>query len=238
MDRNWNGLNSVYYNSTDITSDFDNGTLSAKIAANDFSGYDLGMQIKKTLTIDDTNYAASIIFAHANACYGYDAYSMTRTPNIGCVVYLPGYATIWNESNTSGGYVSSTFRTNTQKIVQALVTTLGAGHMISRTVILSSATTNGTSSSWTWVSDSYGEALSAAQMFGICAGSNFRDVGDTYEQLALFKLVRPNQVFSSAWIYLRDVLSAGSAACLSSPGTISNSPVADSHGIALFILLK
>ena len=53
VDRNWDGQGSIVANATDVTTDFNNGTLSTKIANMDFDDYDTGMQIKKTITVNN-----------------------------------------------------------------------------------------------------------------------------------------------------------------------------------------
>ena len=239
VDRNWNGLGSLAANATDVTADFDNGTLSQKIAACDFDDYDLGMQIKKTITIDGTDRVAHIIFAHANAFYGYDSYAMVNTPNIACVVYVEGLTDKWNASDTSGGYATSNLRTAIQKVVTALKTVLGESHMVKHQVLLSTAVTSGKSSSWAWTADSYGEAMSAAQMCGTEISGSFYDTGEAYEQLALFREVRPNQVGGSSYYpWLRDVLTAAYAAHLDYNGLLNSDSVTNSRCVSPLILLK
>ena len=238
VDRNWGGLGSLVANATDVTADFDSGVLSTKIAANDFDDYDLGMKIKKTISIGGTNYTAHIIFAHANAFYGYSSYAMVDTPNIGCVVYVEGYTSSWNASNTDGGYTSSVLRTSIQNVVNAVKTAIGATHMISRQVLLSSVVSGGKSSSWAWQSSSYGEALSAAQMCGTEISGSFYDTGEAYEQLALFRHVRPNQVFGNLNVWLRDVLTASHAAFLNIGGYLHSYSVTTSFCVVPLILLK
>lgn len=238
IDRNWDGLGALAEHATDVTADFDNGTLSQKIAANDLSDYDLGMQIKKTITVDSTSYTAHIIFAHANAFYGYSNYAMVDTPNIACIVYVEGYVSKWNDSSTSGGYTASALRTATQKVVTALKTALGSSHMVSHNVLLSNAVTSGKSSSWAWVNDSYGEALSAAQLCGVNPSGSYFDTGEAYEQLALARLVRPNQIFGNVWLWFRDVLTASDAASLYGSGRLNDGSVSSALHVVPLILLK
>ena len=238
IDRNWDGLGALVDKATDVTADFDNGTLSQKIAANDLSDYDLGMQIKKTITIDSVSYTAHIIFAHANAFFGYSNQAMVNTPNIACIAYVEGYTSKWNDSSTSGGYASSALRVAIQKVVTALKTTLGASHMVSHSVLLASAVNNGKSSSWAWVNDSYGEALSAAQVCGVNPSGSYFDMGETYEQLALPRLVRPNQIFGNIWLWLRDVLTASYAARLCVGGYLGDDSVSNAGLVVPLILLK
>lgn len=238
IDRNWDGLGVLAEHATDVTADFDNGTLSQKIAANDLSDYDLGMQIKKTITIDSVSYTAHIIFAHANAFYGYSNYAMVNTPNIACLVYVEGYTSKWNDSSTSGGYTTSALRTAIQKVVTALKTVLGSNHMVSHNVLLANAVTNGKSSSWAWANDSYGEALSAAQLCGVNPSGSYFDMGEAYEQLALPRLVWPNQIFGNVWLWFRDVLTASHAAGLSFGGSLDSGGVSNADHVVPLILLK
>jgi hypothetical protein len=238
VDRNWDGLGALADRATDVTADFDNGTLSQKIAANDLSDYDLGMQIKKTITIDGTAYTAHIIFAHANAFCGYSHYEMVDTPNIACIVYVEGYMSKWNESNTDGGYATSVLRTAVQKVISALQTTLGSDHMIAHAVLLSTAVSSGKSSSWVWTEGSRGEALSAAQMCGVNPSGSYYDIGEAYEQLALARLVRPNQIFGNIWLWFRDVLSSWNAAILNGGGCLGDTGVGITYHVVSLILLK
>lgn len=238
IDRNWDGLGSLVASATDITADFDNGKLSAAIAANDLSDYDCGQQIIKTISIGGTNYTAHIILAHANAFYGYSSYAMVDTKNIGCVVYVEGFTSMWNASNTDGGYASSLLRTAIQSVVNAVKTVLGDSHMVAHQVLLSNAVSSGKSSNWAWAASSYGEAMSVAQMFGTEISGSYFDTGEAYEQLALFKEVRPNQVYGNVAIWNRDVLTASVAAGLDSGGRLYDGGVTASLGVSPLILLK
>lgn len=238
IDRNWDGLGALAAKATDVTADFDSGVLSQKIAANDLSDYDCGMQIKKTITIDGTNYTAHIIFAHANAFFGYASYAMVNTPNIACVVYVEGYTSTWNASNTDGGYTTSNLRTSIQKVVNAVKAVLGASHMVSHQVLLSNAVSGGKSSNWAWVADSFGEAMSCAQMMGVNPSGSYFDMGEAYEKLALFDLVRPNQVFGNVNVWNRDVLTATHAAYLYDSGHLRRSSVANALCVVPLIMVK
>ncbi len=239
VDRNWDGLSVLAANATDVTADFDSGALSTKIAAGNFDDYDLGMQIIKTINIDGTNYTAHIIFAHANAFYGgYNSYAVVNTPNIGCVVYVEGYTSKWNVTNTDGGYTSSVLRTSIQKVANAVKAVLGDSHMISHQVLLSSAVSGGKSSSWAWANGSYGEAMSAAQMCGTEISGSYFDTGEAYEQLALFSHVRPNLVYGKVNVWLRDVLTASRAALLGDVGFLDGAGVANTLYVSSLILLK
>lgn len=238
VDRNWDGLGALVTNATDVTADFDAGTLSQKIAANNFDDYDLGMKIVKTINIDGANYTAHIIFAHANAFFGYNDYAMVDTPNIGCVVYVENYRSTWNASNTDGAYTSSQLRVAVQKVVTALKAVLGESHMIKHNVVLSNATTNGKSSSGAWTNDSFGEALSAAQVCGVNPSGSYFDIGEAYEKLALFDLVKPNQVFGYTWLWFRDVLTATYSAFLSDRGGLFGLSVNNVGAVISLIMLK
>lgn len=239
VDRGWNGLSVLATNATDVTADFNSGALSTKIAAGNFDDYDLGMQIKKTITIDSTNYVAHIIFAHANAFYGaYSSSAMVNTPNIGCVVYVEGYKSTWNASNTNGGYTSSNLRTSIQKVVNAVKSVLGDSHMVSHQVLLTNAVSGGKSSEWAWVNGSYGEAMSVAQMCGTEISGSYFDTAEAYEQLALFSHVRPNLVYGNVSVWLRDVMTDSYAAYLSYSGHLSDGGVSGSYCVSPLILLK
>ena len=239
VDRNWDGLGGLAAKATDVTADFDNGMLSQKIAACNFDDYDLGMQIKKTITIDGTARVAHIIFAHANAFFGYSYYAMVDTPNIACVVYVEGLTGKWNTSDTGGAYMSSYLRIEIQKVIAALKSVLGESHMVAHQVLLSNVTSGGKSSGWAWVADSYGEAMSAAQMCGTEISGSLYDTGEAYEQLALFKEVRPNQVGGNSYYpWLRDVLTASYAAGLGDRGHLSGAGVTDARCVSPLILLK
>lgn len=237
VDRNWNGLGALVASATDITEDFDNGRLSEKIAAMDFDDYDLGMQIIKNITIDGTNYTAHIILAHANAFFGYDNYAMVSTPNIACAVYVEGYTSTWNPTNTDGGYGASNLRVSIQKVVSAVQAVIGSAHMVQHQALLSNATSGGKASNWTWY-QTFGEAMSAAQMCGTEISGSYFDTGEAYEHLALFRNVRPNQVFGNVHVWLRDVLTATVAAILDNGGFLNSSGVANSFCVVPLILLK
>ena len=239
VDRNWDGLGALATYGKDVTADFDAGTLSTKIAANDFSDYDLGMQIKKTISIGGTNYTAHIIFAHANMFYGgYSNNAIVNTPNIGCVVYVEGYKSTWNASNTDGAYTTSALRTAIQNVVTALQTALGSSHLLAHNALLSNATSGGKASNWAWANSTYGEAMSCAQMFGLNVSGSYFDTGEAYEHLALFQHVRPNQVYGNVDVWLRDVLTASRAAFLSFDGRLDSSGVTASHCVSPLIMLK
>lgn len=234
VDRNWDGLGILLENATDVTADFDSGVLSQKIAANNFDDYDLGMQIIKTININGTNYTAHIIFAHANAFYGgYNNYSVVNTPNIGCIVFVENYATVFGDTTT--GYKSSNLRIAVQEIVEALKNAIGINHMIPHSNCLSIKATNGVSNDNRWFENSYGEAMSSDQVIGFLAGNLF-DSGESFGRLALFSHIIPFQLTGST-ILLRDILPSG-AARINSSGMIDSVPSNFGTGVAVFIMLK
>lgn len=238
VDRNWDGLGVLWENATDVTADFDSGVLSQKIAANNFDDYDLGMQIIKTINIDGTNYTAHIIFAHANAFYGgYNSYAVVDTLNIGCIIYVEGYTSTWNPSNTDGGYTSSNLRASIQKVVNAVKSVLGENHMVSHSVLLSNAVSGGKASGCAWVNGSYGEAMSASQTCGTEISGSYFDTGEAYEQLAIFSHIRPDLVYGNS-VWLRGVLTASNAAFLFFGGSLDTVGVSYSYCVSPFIMIK
>ena len=118
--------------------------------------------------------------------------------------------------------------------------TLGSSHLLAHDVMLSNAVTDGKASGWTWYTNSKGEALSSAQ----CVGSNnslgsYFDIGEAFEQLALLKMIRINQVIGDYYMWVRDVFDDTRAAIVRNQGSFNRSLVNDAAILAVpFILLK
>ena len=230
----------------DITSMYEAGTVSQDIANNDFSKYSLGNYIKiritipsytnGTISVDAQNITVRIVFAHFNLFYAgslpdvaepytRDTEANILTPHVACIICdLPDCA--MNPSNTTGGgYFNSYMHKHflTEGIISALssvgITT--TNHLLSHSKLLTTSINNsGNPDTWEWKDNQFISLLSEVQLYGsIIWSSNGFNTGEAYEKLALFNFIKPNKLFGTKNIWLRDVNSMYNFAVLNDGGS-------------------
>ena len=219
-----------------------------------------------TTDVPATTVTVRIVFAHFNlfctdilpdigSPYTENIYANVMTPHVACIICdLPSCA-MNSSSTTSGGYFGSymheTFLTG--RILTALdgVGITITDHLVKHSKLLTisidanrinrSGIANGCSSNWDWKVDQYISLMSEVQLYGstVWSSSGF-DTGEANEKLAIFNLIRHNELFGNKNIWLRDVASASSFAYLNLYGYAGSDFVASNTGIAPapLILLK
>lgn len=212
-----------------------------------------------------TTVTVRIVFAHFNLFrtdmlpdvgtpYTEDLFANVMTPHVACIICdLPNCA--MNLSNTTdggyfGSYMHGTFLT--ERILTALA---GVGitktdHLLSHKKLLTVSinptgnnrrgNATGCSNNWEWKLNQFISLMSEVQLYGstIWSSSGF-DIGEAYERLALFNLIRPNKLFGNKNIWLRDVASAANFAVLDNNGNANDSYASSTAAApAPLILLK
>lgn len=233
------------YRGKNITADFDSGKFSAAIAAGTFDDIFIGDYIEKTVTVGGTAYTDRAYVAHIDPYYGgYNSYAVVNTHHVGLVHVIMDLKHSMNSTNTTaGGYVGSemfTYLKNT--VLPALQAAFGSAHFIAHQKLYSNAVTtsawnrmgaaSGATTGWAWSTDQYISLLTEAQVYGTTIwSSSGHDTGEAYQQLALFALKRPNEVFGNRYPWLRDVVSSAYFADVDVSGS------ADSYdaSVALFV---
>ena len=200
-----------------------------------------------TNDIPNTTVTVRIVFAHFNLFnnvelpdvgtpYIEDIYSNTITPHIACIICdLPNCA--MNPSNTTeGGYLNSYMQSTflSGRVITALsgVGITISDHLVKHKKSLTNSIKNnvinrlgastGCSNNCEW-KDEYISLMSEIQLFGsiIYSSSGF-DTGEANEKLAIFNFIRPNKLFGSCDIWLRDVSSETDFSILSITGLATN----------------
>lgn len=202
-----------------------------------------------TTDVPATTVTVRIVFAHFNlfctdilpdvdSPHTEDTYANVMTPHVACIICdLPNCA--MNSSDTTvggyfGSYMHGTFLT--ERILTALA---GVGitktdHLISHQKLLTTSIDSngynrygfatGCSANWGWKLNQFISLMSEVQLYGstIWSSSGF-DTGEAKEKLALFNLIRQNELFGNKNIWLRDVASATLFASLHGGGSANTS---------------
>ena len=128
------------------------------------------------------------------------------THHITCIANF-GNSKMNSTDTTTGGYngatVMQTFLSDKATELRNICST----HLLSRKVLLTTAVTNGKSSSWGWQSKDL-TLLSETQIYGSIQWGNAYDTGEGYEKLPIFNELSPIQLFGRTFIWLRGVDSA------------------------------
>lgn len=215
-----NSHNAVY-RGKNITANFDSGKFSAAIADGSFDDIYLGDYIEKSVTIGGTKYTDRAYVAHIDPYYGgYNNNAVVNTHHVELVHVIMDLTYNMNSTNTTaGGYVGSemfTYLKNT--VLPALQAAFGSSHFISHQKLYSNAVTttawnrlgtaSGASTGWAWSTDQFISLMTEAQVYGAtCFSSSGFDTGEAFQQLALFALKHPNEIFGNRYPWLRDVAS-------------------------------
>ena len=102
---------------------------------------------------------------------------------------------------------------------------------------LANDSNKGASSGWTWEADCKISALSEVQVYGaaICSSSLF-DTGEACRQLDVFQRYSHTEIFGNEYPWLRDVVSASTAAFASNNGYADNTTASYAIYVAALIL--
>ena len=100
-------------------------------------------------------------------------------------------------------------------------------------------TAAGASNGATWVANQYISALSEVQVYGsVVWSSSGYDTGEACRQLDVFRHYNHTEIFADEYPWLRDVVSASSAAGAGTYGHADYSPASGAHFVAALVLFK
>lgn len=230
--------------------DFDLSVLQQAVADGNLEKY--GLKVGDEKTINGHTY----VIAGLNPMKGTATPYRVITNHVGLIV-IPHTTQAWNVSGNTytgadgrgAGYLNSDLHYYLKNTVLPMCNTdLGADNLISHSKLLSNAVNtsgynklgeaSGCASGWTWV-DTKICALSEAQVYGaaICSSSLF-DTGEAYRQLDVFQRYSPTEIFGNEYPWLRDVVSASSAASVSYAGDAGYGAASYADYAAALILFK
>ena len=97
----------------------------------------------------------------------------------------------------------------------------------------------GCSSGWGWVANQYISALSEVQVYGstVWSSSGF-DTGEACRQLDVFRVYNHTEIFGGEYPWLRDVVSASTAAYAGSGGYADRNTASYASYVAALVLFK
>ena len=211
-----------------------------------------GFKVGDYFTINGRDY----VIAGLNPMKGTSTpYRLTEN-HVGLIV-IPHTTQKWNESGNTytggdgrgAGYANSDLHHYLVNTLLPLVQgDLGSSHLLAHNKLLSNAvnqtgtnkmgSATGCSSGWGWVS-SYISALSEVQVYGatVWSSSGF-DTGEACRQLDVFRVYNHTEIFGGEYPWLRDVVSASSAANASDYGDANNYAASYACYVAALVLFK
>ena len=230
---------------------FDLATLKSAVAAGSLEKY--GLKVGDQTTINGHTY----VIAGLNPMRGTTTPYCINTNHVGLIV-IPHTTQAWNASgNTStgaggrgAGYKNSDlhyYLTNT--VLPMCNTDLGSANILAHSCLLGNGiNTTGTNkmgaatgctSGWEWVPDIKIVALSEIQVYGgtVWSSSGF-DTGEACQQLEVFQKYKNTAIFGSEYIWLRDVVSASSAAFSNDSGRADYYTVGLAYYVAGLIMFN
>ena len=225
--------------------------LSSAVAEQNLEKY--GFKVGDSFTVGTRDY----VIAGLNPMKGTSTpYRLTEN-HVGLIV-IPHTTQKWNESGNTytggdgrgAGYANSDLH---HYLVNTLLPTvqqdLGSSHVLAHSKLLSNAvnqtgtnkmgSATGCSSSWGWYADQYISALSEVQVYGatVWSSSGF-DTGEACRQLDVFRVYNHTEIFGGEYPWLRDVVSASTAARATDGGRADNDTASDAIFVAALILFK
>ena len=235
---------------TRLTS-FSLSTLQAAVADQNLEKY--GLKVGDQTTINGYTY----VIAGLNVMRGTSTPYRVNQNHVGLIV-IPHTTQAWNASGNTytgadgrgAGYKNSDLHYYLKNTTLPHVQNdLGAANLISHSKLLSSAVNTtgynrfgeagGCSSSWEWESGCYISALSEVQVYGsiVWSSSGF-DTGEACQQLEVFRHYSFTEVFGGEYPWLRDVVSASSAAFANSNGNAYDYSASHAIYVAALVLFK
>ena len=184
------------------------------------------------------------------------SYRLTAN-HVGLIV-IPHTTQAWNASGNTytgadsrgAGYANSDLHHYLVNTLLPLVKTdLGAANLLAHSKLLSNAVNQnginrygeatGCSSGWGWVADQYISALSEVQVYGsiVWSSSGF-DTGEACRQLDVFRHFNHTEIFGGEYPWLRDVVSASSAAFADNNGNANGNTASYAAFVAALILFN
>ena len=224
--------------------------LSSAVAEQNLEKY--GFKVGDSFTFGTRDY----VIAGLNPMKGTSTpYRLTEN-HVGLIV-IPHTTQKWNASGNTytgadgrgAGYANSDLHYYLVNTLLPLVQQdLGSSHVLAHNKLLSNAvnqtgtnkmgSATGCSSSWGWVS-SYISALSEVQVYGatVWSSSGF-DIGEACRQLDVFRVYNHTEIFGGEYPWLRDVVSASTAAVAGISGNANASTASYAFSVAALVLFK
>ena len=235
---------------TRLTS-FSLSTLQAAVADQNLEKY--GLKVGDQTTINGYTY----VIAGLNVMKGSTTPYRVSANHVGLIV-IPHTTQAWNASGNTytgadgrgAGYMNSDLHYYLKNTTLPHVQNdLGAANLISHSKLLSNAVNtagynrygeaSGCSSGWSWESGCYISALSEVQVYGsiVWSSSGF-DTGEACQQLEVFRHYSFTEIFGGEYPWLRDVVSASSAALAHNHGTADHLTASYARCVAALVLFK
>ena len=231
--------------------DFDLATLKQAVADQNLEKY--GLKVGDYKTINGHDY----VIAGLNVMKGTTTPYRLTANHVGLIV-IPHTTQKWNVSgntytgadNRGAGYKNSDLHYYLVNTLLPLVQTdLGAANLLKHSKLLSNAVNQsginrygeatGCSSGWEWVADQYICALSEVQVYGATVwSSSGYDTGEACRQLDVFRHFNHTEIFGGEYPWLRDVVSASSAAHAYITGNASTNAASDARYVAALVLFN
>lgn len=232
-------------------SDFDLAVLKQAVADQNLEKY--GLKVGDYKTINGRTY----VIAGLNPMKGSSTpYRLTQN-HVGLIV-IPHTTQAWNVSGNTytgadgrgAGYLNSDLHYYLKNTLLPLVETdLGAANLLGHSKLLSNAVNQngynrfgeatGCSSNWTWEADCKICALSEVQVYGAAIwSSSGYDTGEACRQLDVFRHYNHTEIFGGEYPWLRDVVSASSAACAYGHGNADRDTASYARYVAALVLFK
>ena len=244
-------LNTKFYALTRHTrlTDFDLNVLKQAVADQNLEKYGLKPGDQKTIN------GHTYVIAGLNPMKGTTTPYRVTANHVGLIV-IPHTTQKWNESgNTStgadgrgAGYMNCDLHYYLKNTLLPLVETdLGAANLIGHSKLLTNAVNTtginrfgeatGCSSGWTWEANCKICALSEVQIYGgtVWSSSGY-DTGEACRQLDVFQAYSHTEIFGGEYPWLRDVVSASSAAYADRDGNAYNDTASFAYYVAALIL--
>ena len=229
--------------------DFDLNVLKQAVADQNLEKY--GLKVGDQKTINGYTY----VIADLNTMKGTSAPYRVTANHVGLIV-IPHTTTKWNASgntstgadNRGAGYKNCDLHDYLKTTVLPHVQNdLGAANLIAHSKLLSNAvnttgynrygSNTGCSSNWEWVTDQYICALSEVQVYGATVwSSSGYDTGEACRQLDVFQHYSHTEIFGSEYPWLRDVVSASTAANANTYGYANDITASNAIYVAALIL--
>ena len=234
----------------DITSAFNNGTVSANIANGTFKDIFPGDYITKQVTISGTAYTVNWVVADCDYWIN-KGDTVTTAHHVAIVPQAPIFNANMNATNTTeGGYAGSEmYRSVIPACATGIVNAFGSDHILTfedhlthdlNTSVVSSGITVLTGApNWNgeWFSQQC-NLMSEAMVFDgpHCASSALDNIMAT-RQMSAFRLSERLINYNRQWWWLRDVVSSAYFASVDGGGGASATVASGVHGVRPFALL-
>lgn len=231
--------------------DFDLSVLKQAVADGNLEKYGLKPGDQKTIN------------GHTYVIAGLNPMKGTTTPyrvtqnHVGLIV-IPHTTHAWNadgkttavEGGHGAGYMNSELHAYLKSDILPMCNTdLGAANLIGHSKLLTNAVNangynrfgeaTGCSSGWTWEADCKICALSEVQVYGGTVwSSSGHDTGEACRQLEVFQRYSHTEIFGGEYPWLRDVVSASSAALADNYGGAGYIAASPAYRVAALILFK